>query len=955
MRQRIAMRLPLAPLTWIYASAGVLLFSATLTCGGGESLTAPTDGTLEVTTTTNGAEPDLDGFMVQMDAEPAQPIAPTGSYRSTNVAPGNHTVALDGVAGNCTVGGENPRTVSVVAGRITTVALEVTCQATSGTLQITTTTTGPSPDADGYTILLDGSDQGALGTGSQVTLSGIAPGDHLVGLSGVSANCNVEGDNPRVVTVSAGGSSSAAYTVTCSAPPPNPGSLRVQTSTGGSDRDINGYTLTLDGAPRGPIGVNGTMTVENLVAKTYSVTLADVADNCAVQGANPRSIAVTGGARAEVTFTLSCAATSGSIRVSASTTGSALDGNGYTVMLDGVNPRHLDATGSLTIAQVSGGSHTVALGDVAQNCTAAYGLSRTVTVIIGATAEASFAVTCVQPTRAPAKLELVSGNGQSAVTGKTLSHPLVVRVLDAANASIQGVTVTWAVTGGDGSVSPASGPTNSQGSASAEWTVGASPGPQTLTASISGLTPVLFTATATASREAEIGQWTPSFDWGAPGARVVGVHLHLLPTGRVLTYGLIGSPEIWDPSSNSFAISSTSTKLVCSGHAFLPDGKLLVTGGHIASNKGLPDANIFSPSDGSFTRITSMAQGRWYPTTTTLANGEMLTIGGADASAVMVPVPEVWTGSAWRRLTGASQALPYYPWMFQAPNGKVFYAGWSKVSRYLDPQGAGSWTVVGNSTRDREAGTAVMYEPGKVLIVGGGGGRLPLGSLPTNTAETIDLTGAAPQWRSTGSMAFARRHLNATLLPTGEVLVVGGTNASGFNNAAGSVHAAEIWNPANGTWKTVAANSINRIYHSTAILLPDARVLVAGAGENFNPDTRTEDVDQFNAELYSPPYLFRGPRPSITSTQVNLTYGASFTVGTPDPGSIARVTIVRLSSVTHSFDQNQRFMALTFQTTSSGLRVDAPANSNLAPPGHYLLFLVSSVGVPSVGRFVNFH
>jgi hypothetical protein len=948
------MRLPPVPLIWIYTAAGVLLFSATLTCGGGDSLTAPTDGTLEVTTTTNGAELDADGYMVQMDAEPPQPIAPTGSHRSTNVAPGNHTVALDGIAGNCTLGGENPRTVSVVAGRITTIALEVTCQATSGALQITSTTTGPSPDADGYTILLDGSDQGALGTNSQVTLSGIAPGDHLVGLSGVSANCDVEGDNPRVVTVSVGGSGSIAYAVTCSAPPPNPGSLRVRTSTGGSDRDGNGYTLMLDGVPVGPIGVTGATTVENLAASTHSVGLADVAANCTVGGANPRPVAVTGGATAEVTFTLSCAATSGSIRVSASTTGADLDGNGYTVTLDGANPRHLDATGSLTIAQVPGGSHTVALGDVAQNCTPANGASRTVAVTIGATAEASFAVTCVQSTQTPTKLELVSGNGQSAGIGQKLGNPLVVKVLDATNAPIQGVTVTWRVTGGGGSVSPASGPTNSQGTASAEWTVGTSPGPQALTASVSSLTPVSFTATANASQEAEMGQWTPPFDWGAPTARVVGVHLHMLPTGRVLTYGLIGPPEIWDQSSNSFTISSSSTKLVCSGHAFLPDGTLLVTGGHIASDKGLPDANIFSPSAGTFTRIASMAQGRWYPTTTTLANGEMLTIGGADASAVMVPVPEVWTGSAWRRLTGASQALPYYPWMFQAPNGKVFYAGSSRVSRYLDPQGSGAWAVVGNSTRDREAGTAVMYEPGKVLIVGGGGGRLPLGSLPTNTAETIDLRSSSPQWQSTGAMAFARRHLNATLLPTGEVLVVGGTNGSGFNNAAGSVHAAEIWNPASGTWKTVASNSINRIYHSTAVLLPDARVLVAGAGENFDPDTRTNDVDQFNAELYSPPYLFRGPRPTISSTQVNLAYGSSFTVGTPDAGAIAKVTIVRLSSVTHSFDQNQRFMALTFQATSSGVTVNAPASPNLAPPGHYLLFLVNAAGVPSVGRFINF-
>ncbi|MEA2712055.1 MAG: hypothetical protein QOK27_16 [Gemmatimonadales bacterium] len=948
------MRLPPAPLVWIYTAAGVVLIAATLTCGGGESLTAPTAGTLEVTTSTSGVEPDPDGYMMQMDAEPPQPIAPTGTLRSSNVAPGNHTVGLSGIAGNCTVGGQNPRTVAVDAGRITTVALEVTCQATSGTLHITSTTTGASPDADGYTILLDGSDQGALGTSSQVTLSGIAPGNHLVGLTGVSANCHVEGDNPLAVTVSAGGSGSIAYTVTCSTPPPNPGSLQITTSTGGSDRDADGYTVTLDGVSLGPIGVSSTTTIANLAANTHSVGLADVATNCAVQGTNPRPIAITGGATAAVTFTISCAATSGSIKVSASTTGVDLDGNGYTLTLDGANSQHLDATGSLTLGQVPPGSHTVALGDVALNCTPANGASRTLTVTVGATAEASFAVTCVQGTQAPATLELVSGNSQSAGAGQKLGNPLVVRVLDAANAPMVGVTVTWAVTGGGGSVSPISGPTGAQGTASAEWTVGTSPGPQTLTASVAALTPVTFTATATASVEAEMGQWTPPFDWGAPSALVVGVHLHLLPTGRVLTYGLMGSPEVWDPVSNSFTLSTSATRLVCSGHAFLPDGRLFVSGGHIAAKKGLPDANIFDPASQTFTPVQPMAQGRWYPTTTTLANGEMLTIGGSDSSMVMVPIPEVWTGSGWRRLTGASLALPYYPWTFQAPNGKVFYAGWSKVSRYLDAQGTGAWSMVGNSIYgDREAGTAVMYQPGKVLIVGGGGGRFAPGALPTSTAETIDLTSGSPQWRSTGSMAFARRHLNATVLPTGDVLVVGGTNAAGFNNAAGTVHAAEIWNPSAGTWKTLASNTINRIYHSTAILLPDARVLVAGAGENFDADTRTQDVNQFNAEIYSPPYLFRGPRPAIGSAPAAISYGSSFAVATADAGSISKVSLVRLSSVTHSFNQNQRFMSLTFQPQTGSLSVAAPANSNLAPPGDYLLFLVNAAGVPSTGRFVN--
>ena len=196
-------------------------------------------------------------------------------------------------------------------------------------------------------------------------------------------------------------------------------------------------------------------------------------------------------------------------------------------------------------------------------------------------------------------------------------------------------------------------------------------------------------------------------------------------------------------------------------------------------------------------------------------------------------------------------------------------------------------------------------------------------------------------------MAFRRRHVNATLLPTGDVLVTGGTAGPGMNDVPGSVHQAEIWNPTTGTWKTLAANSIDRIYHSTAILLPDARVLVAGSGE------RATNTDEFDAEIFSPPYLFRGSRPTLSSVPAALQYGSSFAVGTPDAGSIARVTLVRPGSVTHAINMSQRFISLAFQPNAGGLSVTAPANGNLAPPGDYLLFLVSADGVPSVGRFVN--
>ena len=636
-----------------------------------------------------------------------------------------------------------------------------------------------------------------------------------------------------------------------------------------------------------------------------------------------------------------------------------------------------------------------------------------------------------------------SGDGQSAVVGRQLPNPLVVKVTDASGNPLEGVAIGWSVTAGGGSVSDSNSTTDAQGITSVEWTLGPTLGSQTLSASVQGLTPVTFGATGlpagppatvtiitqpsasaidgqafaiqpalevrdagqnlvegaqvvatietgggtlggtpqtqtkngvakfidlaisgspgsrtlrftagsasvvsapiavTPTQQGDLGAWTPPFDWP-----VVAVHLHLMRGGQVLSFGLKRTPLVWDIATGVFTQVPSATLVFCSGHALLPDGRLLVTGGHILHDRGLPDVNIFDPATRAWIPVAPMVQGRWYPSTTVLANGDMLTVGGADSSATMVTVPEVWNGSSWRRLIGANLSLPYYPWLFQAPNGRVFYAGHAKATYYLDTQGNGAWTFVANSNYgEREFGSAVMYEPGKVLIVGGGG--FLSSTLPTNTAETIDLHDATPTWKSTGSMAFRRRHVTATLLPTGDVLVTGGTAGPGMNDVPGSVHQAEIWNPTTGTWKTLAANAIDRIYHSTAILLPDARVLVAGSGE------RATNTDELNAEIFSPPYLFRGSRPALGDTPVGIQYMSSFSVSTPDAGSIAKVTLVRPGSVTHAINMSQRFMSLSFTGSAGGLLVTAPADGNLAPPGDYLLFLVNSDGVPSVGRFVN--
>ena len=433
-----------------------------------------------------------------------------------------------------------------------------------------------------------------------------------------------------------------------------------------------------------------------------------------------------------------------------------------------------------------------------------------------------------------------------------------------------------------------------------------------------------------------IGQWS-----SVNPAPLVQIHLTLLPSGKVLSWGRVGDPQVWDPTTNAFTLAPAPSLLFCAGHDFLPDGRLLVAGGHISDLHGLANTNVFDPVSGTWQAEPAMAAGRWYPTNTTLPNGEVLTLAGTDSTGAQVTIPEVWDGTGWRQLTGASLALSYYPRTFVAPDGRVFYAGEEQLSRYLDVTGTGSWTDGPlRKFGRRDYGSAVMYEPGKILYAGGG-------DPPTNTAEIIDLNSASPTWTYTGSMAHARRQMNATLLPTGAVLVTGGTADTGFSNPAGAVYDAELWTPATGRWASLARNAVIRIYHQTTLLLPDGHVLNTGSGGAAGA------VDQLNYELYSPPYFFNGPRPTITgATPAAVAYGQTLVVATPDGAAVTKVSLIRFGSVTHAFDQSQRLVPLGFSQATGGLSITLPTSGATAPPGPYMLFLVNGNGVPSVGRIM---
>jgi hypothetical protein len=199
-------------------------------------------------------------------------------------------------------------------------------------------------------------------------------------------------------------------------------------------------------------------------------------------------------------------------------------------------------------------------------------------------------------------------------------------------------------------------------------------------------------------------------------------------------------------------------------------------------------------------------------------------------------------------------------------------------------------------------------------------------------------------------MAFPRTYHSFTVLPDGNVLVTGGGPTTAATDTANAILKAEMWSPANETWTTLAKMHAPRLYHSGAFLMPDGRVLVWGGGRF---DDATLPTDQFSAEFYSPPYLFKGTRPVITSAPSALSYGQPFVVQTPDATRIAKVSMMRFGAATHGVNMAQHYAPLTFTVGANQLTINAPASSNDAPPGYYMLFLVDTNGVPSVSAIVH--
>jgi len=592
-------------------------------------------------------------------------------------------------------------------------------------------------------------------------------------------------------------------------------------------------------------------------------------------------------------------------------------------------------------------------------------LSSPVTLSAG---QAATLTLLVQPPTSALRREVWSPDRQPVArlvneAGQPVQGTVVTATVASGSGTLEGTTT--ATTDGDGAAFFGDLGIDGTGSHTLQFTAGA--------ASVVSDAVSLEALTA----DAASGKWDPQIHaWD-----IVPLHMSMLPTGKIIAWGkfeaggtMMAQPRLWDPTQGepTGAITvANDTMLFCAGHTLMADGRLMVSGGHKEDDRGLDITNIFDPGSESWVPgLPKMDKGRWYPTVTTLPDGRIVTVAGKDTAKTVVRVPEIWENNQWVRLPGASLLLPYYPRDFVDPKtGRLFYAGERVMSRWLDVDGStaagrGRW-IDGPShiyPFNREYGSAAMYDTGKILYVGGGGDPgwdTPdqRADVPTATAEKIDLTAASPSWSSAGSMGTRRRHLNATVLPDGRVLVTGGISGGGeLNNMNGTgVKAAELWDPATNEWTTLASQQVTRAYHSVSLLMKDGTVLSGASGDAFVPGTGEPYPAERNHEIFRPPYLFKGARPTIASAPSDVAYGATFTVTTPNAGQVTDVRWIRLPSVTHAFDASARANTLSFTRTTSGVEVQAPSGPNLAPPGHYMLFILNRNGVPSNGEVIRIH
>ena len=492
-------------------------------------------------------------------------------------------------------------------------------------------------------------------------------------------------------------------------------------------------------------------------------------------------------------------------------------------------------------------------------------------------------------------------------------------------------------------------------------------------------------ARAAAGDPGDVGSWEPPFAT-ATNYKGYAIHAAMLRTGKVLMWGQEGNTTenrtyawLWDPAQGygldavrdvTPADGNGNIPIFCSGMSFLADGRLLVVGGTVARDGdpgyhdwgGLNRAVIFDPETENWSEVPrpAGANGRWYPTQVLLADGRTLVVSGFSDDApggIFNNGLELYDPAAnsFTLLDDPSQqrATELYPHLIVMPDGKVLLAGPdTDDSAIFDPgELADPWTDLPEMAISRFGGNAVLLPDGpdgsaKVAAIGGMDNQVPVAS-----AEMIDLDDAAPSWSSFPGLGTPRWNANTVLLPDGSMVAIGGLGNDGrVDPTPDPERAVELYDPVTGAWQTGASQVETRGYHSTALLLPDGRVL--STGDDKNPfASPLGQVPEDTGEIYSPPYLFEGPRPVISSSPEAVRWDVPFAVGTSAP--VDDAVLIAPSAVTHANDMTQRLVPLVkVADDEGGVTLQSPPSANVAPPGWYMLFVLDN-GVPSVARWVR--
>lgn len=500
---------------------------------------------------------------------------------------------------------------------------------------------------------------------------------------------------------------------------------------------------------------------------------------------------------------------------------------------------------------------------------------------------------------------------------------------------------------------------------------------------------------------AEVGAWSDPIP-----VPVSAEHAALLSTGEVLVYHGGDDAHLWDPQTGELTPVPTPDHAApnCAGLTTLADGRILAVGGHAHDHLPSPEnpedalpstwsgnenTLVFDPATASWEEGPTLNQVRYYPAALTLDDGSVLTVSGNDeeggpAETVERLVPGDAEG--WSTVEPAEREMDFYPRLHLLPSGDVVRAGQEATTMFLD-RDTWTWEEGPRSHYGQRWGGTSTLLPGQdaVLVTGGGSwgfgseghqtagvfrddaqgvaenvvnGLVEGGTPATGHTEILDLSGEEPTVREVEPMDLPRRDLNTVLLPTGDVLAVNG--GAGWEPIPGWVEHArspEIFDTDEEAWSTMAPADRHRGYHSTALLLPDGSVLVGGGDlEAPTRDAAHQPGAAANAtfEVFHPPYLFQGERPTIEQAPDRLSYDeGTFEVGTPDAETIADAALVRTSSVTHSLNTDQRYVDLEPRVEGDAVLLDGPSDPRRAPPGPYMLFLVTDEGVPSVAEIVT--